>query len=241
MEALPRGVLYRSTTAVVSALLILCVTTACGDTKSRAGSGGGNPLTPSPVAANAAFSARSVHFPGIMNRAGRPTSRVGSRGGMTGKALDPTQAADLALEGLTFLTDAVVAALDTCSIASTLILCPVDTADTCDIGGRIEAHGNWSGSIDSAGAGELVLDSSATLTDCQFESGVVVNGDPALTLAATVKTDGSGTFQFGGGITWVDRDGSAGACQVSVSFMVDAAGEEVASGTVCGIDVNSLE
>ena len=176
-----------------------------------------------------------------MSRAGRPTSRVGSRRGVTGKALDPIQAADLALEGLSFLTDAAVGALDTCSIASTLILCPVDMTDTCDIAGRMEAHGSWSGSIDSTGAGELVLESSATMTDCQFEGGVVVNGDPALTLAATVKTDGSGTFQFGGGITWVDRDGSAGACQVSVSFMVDVAGEEAASGTVCGIDVNTLE
>jgi hypothetical protein len=159
---------------------------------------------------------------------------------VTKNALDATQAADLALAGLTYLTDAVVEALDTCQIGSTLILCPVDAADTCDIGGRVEVHGNWSGSIDSAGVGELLLDSSETLTDCQFDSGVVVNGDPALTLTATVKTDGSGAFQFGGGIKWVDRDGSAGTCQVSVSVTVDATDEEVDSGTICGIDVNAL-
>ena len=220
MEALPRGVL----------LLIVCVTTACGDMKPRAGSGGANPLAPTPVAGNAGFSARSVHLPRIVNRAGRSTR----------KALDATQAADLALEALTSLTDAAIGALDICPITSTVILCPVDTTDTCAIGGRIEVHGNWSGSIDSAGSGELLLDSSETLTDCQFASGVVVNGDPALTLNATIKTDGSGAFQFGGGIRWVDPDGSAGTCQVSVSFTVDATGEEAGTGTICGIDLNAL-
>jgi len=177
-----------------------------------------------------------------MNRRGRSTSHLGSSSGrVSKKALDATQAADLALAGLAYLTDAVVGALDTCPLASTLILCPVDTADTCDIGGRVEVHGNWSGSIASAtGVGELLLDSSETLTDCQFDTGVVVNGDPALTLTAAVKTDGSGTFQFGGGIKWVDHDGSAGTCQVNASFTVDAAGEEVESGTICDIDVNAL-
>jgi hypothetical protein len=68
----------------------------------------------------------------------------------------------------------------------------------------------------------------------------VVNGDPALTLTATVNTDGSGTFQFGGGITWVEQDGSAGSCQVSVTSIIDAIGDENDSGTVCGIDVNAL-
>jgi hypothetical protein len=160
---------------------------------------------------------------------------------VTKKALDPNQAADLVGEALAILTDAVVQALIDCTIESSgQILCPLDTADSCDIGGRVEVHGNWSGSIDSAGVGLLLLDSSETLTDCQFDNGVVVNGDPALSMTATVNTDGSGTFQFGGGIKWVEQDGSAGTCQVSVTSIIDATGAENDSGSVCGIDVNAL-
>jgi hypothetical protein len=238
MEAIPRGVLLRTTTRLASLLLIVCVTTACGDMSP----GAGNPLTPTPTAADAGFSAGSVHLPRIMDRAGRSTSRSGlSRGGVTKKALDASQATDLALEAVAYLTDAVVEALLTCSIASNgQILCPVDTTDSCDIGGRVEVHGNWSGSIDSTGVGQLLLDTSETLTDCQFDNGVVVNGDPALSLTATVNIDGSGTFQFGGGIKWVEQDGSAGSCQVSITAIVDATGAENDSGTVCGIDVNAL-
>jgi hypothetical protein len=175
-----------------------------------------------------------------MNRAGRSTSRFGSsRGGVTKKTLDATQATDLAGAAVGYLTDTVVEALMNCPIASSgESLCPVDMTDSCDIGGRVEVHGSWSGSF--AGVGQLLLDSSETLTDCQFDNGVVVNGDPALSLTATVNTDGSGTFQIGGGIKWVEQDGSAGSCQVSVTSTVDATGAETDSGTVCGIDVNAL-
>jgi hypothetical protein len=242
MEAIPGGVLLRAITRLTSLLLIVCVTTACGDMNPAAGNGGGNPLTPTPVTANAGFSARSVHLPRIMKRMGRSTSRFGfSSGGVTKKTLDPNQAADLAGEAIANLTDTVVEALMNCPLTfSGQILCPVDTTDSCAIGGRVEVHGNWSGSIDSAGVGQLLLDSSETLTDCQSDNGVVVNGDPALTLTATVNTDGSGTVQIGGGITWVEQDGSAGSCQVSVTSIVDATGAENDSGTVCGIDVNAL-
>jgi hypothetical protein len=240
MEAIPRGVLHRPTAPLASLLLIVCVTTACGGMSPGAGSGGSNPLTPTPTAADAGFSARSVHLPRIMNRAGRLASRFGSsRGGVTKKTLDAIQATDLAGAAVLYLTDTVVEALMNCPIASGQILCPVDTTDSCDIGGRVEVHGSWSVSIDSAGVGQLLLDSSETLTDCQFDNGVVVNGDPALTLTATVNTDGSGTFQIGGGIKWVEQDGSAGSCQVSVTSIIDATGDEIDSGTVCGIDVNA--
>ena len=136
MEA--RGVLQRPTTRLACLLLIVCVTTACGDM--TPGGGGGNPLTPTaPTAAEAGFSARSVHLPRIMNRAGRSTSRFGSsRGGVTKKALDPNQAADLVGEALVNLVDAVVQALMDCPIESSgQILCPVNTADSCDVGGRV--------------------------------------------------------------------------------------------------------
>jgi hypothetical protein len=160
---------------------------------------------------------------------------------VTKKALDANQATDLALEAVAILGDAVVQALTDCPIDSSgQILCPVDTTDSCDLGGRVEVHGSWSGSIDSAGVGQLLLDSSETLTDCQLDDGLVVNGDPALSMTATVNTDGSGTFQLGGGIKWVEQDGSAGSCQVSVTSIVDATGAENDSGTVCGIDVNTL-
>ena len=241
MEAIPRGALLRATTRLASLLLTVCVTTACGDMSPGAGSGGSNPLTPTPTAADAGFSAGSVHLPRIMNRARRSTFRFGSSGGVTKKALDADQAAELVQVTAANLADAVVQALMDCPIGSSgQILCPIDTADSCDLGGRVEVHGNWSGSIDSAGVGQLLLDSSETLTDCQFDNGLVVNGDPALTLTATVNTDGSGTFQFGGGITWVEQDGSAGSCQVSVTSIIDAIGDENDSGTVCGIDVNAL-
>jgi hypothetical protein len=59
-------------------------------------------------------------------------------------------------------------------------------------------------------------------------------------MTAAVNTDGSGTLQFGGGIKWVEQDGSAGTCQVSVTSIIDATGAENDSGTVCGIDVNTL-
>jgi hypothetical protein len=181
----------------------------------------------SPIAADASFAARSVRLPRIR--------------GVTKKALDETQASELASVAVLNLTDAVAQALDDCPIgADGQILCPINRADTCDLGGRVEVQGNWSGSIDSAGAGVLLLDSTETLTDCQFDDGVVANGDPALTLTATIKTDGSGTFQFGGGIKWVERDGTAGACQVSVTAIIDATGAESDSGTICGIDVNAL-
>lgn len=232
MEAIPGGVLQRGITRLTFLLLIVCVTTACGDMNPAAGNDGGNPLTPTPTTAGAGFSARSVHRPRIMNRAGRSTK----------KALDPNQAADLVGQAIVNLTDTVVDALMNCPIAlfGGGILCPVDTTDRCDIGGRVEVHGNWSWSTDSAGVGQLLLDSSETLTDCQFDNGIVVNGDPALSLTATVKTDGSGTFQIGGGIKWVEQDGSAGSCQVSVTSILDATGAETDSGTVCGIDVNAL-
>ena len=225
MEALPRGVLHRPTTALASLLLILCVTSACGDVTSGGGIGRGNPLAPtSPLAADARFSSRSVHLPRIRD--------------VTKKALDATQASELAGLAVLNLTEAVFEALDTCPIgADGQILCSINAADTCDLGGRFEVQGSWSGSI---GAGVLLLDSSETLTDCQFDDGVVVNGDPALTLTATVNIDGSGTFQFGGGIKWVERDGTAGACQVSVTAIIDATGDETDTGTVCGIDVNAL-
>ena len=234
--------LQHPATRLASLLLIICVTTACADMSPSGGSGGGNPLTPTPTATDAGFSARSVHLPRMMNRAGRSTSRFGSSsGGVTKKALDANQAADLVGEAVANLVDAVVQALMDCPIESSgQILCPVNTADSCDVGGRVEVHGNWSVSIESAGVALLLLDSSETFTDCQFNNGVVVNGDPALSLTATVNTDGSGTFQFGGGIKWVERDGSAGACQVSVISIIDATGAENDSGTVCGIDVNAL-
>jgi len=160
---------------------------------------------------------------------------------VTKKALDATQATDLALEAVAILANAVLEALVNCPIDSSgQILCPVDTADSCDFGGGVEVHGNWSGSIDSAGVGLLLLDSSETLTNCQLDNGLVVNGDPALSMTAAVNTDGSGTLQFGGGIKWVEQDGSAGTCQVSVTSIIDATGAENDSGTVCGIDVNTL-
>ena len=227
MEALLRGVLRRPTTALASLLLILCLTTACGDVTSGGGIGRGNPLAPTaPIATGASFAARSVHLPRIK--------------GVTKKALDATQASELAAVAILNLTDAVAQALDDCPIgADGQILCSINAADTCALGGRVEVQGTWSGSIDIAGAGMLLLDSTETLTDCQFDDDVVVNGDPALTLTATVNTDGSGTFQFGGGIKWVERDGTAGACQVSVTAIIDATGNETDSGTVCGIDVNA--
>jgi hypothetical protein len=239
LEAIPKGAWLRATTRLPFLLLIVCVTAACGDMSPGAGRSGTNPLAPTPTAAVASFSASSVHLPRIMNRAGRSTSRFGSlREGVAKKALDASQATDLALVAVAYLIDTVFEALTNCPITSTgQILCPVDTTDSCDISGRVEVHGNWSGSID---VGQVLLDSSETLTDCQYEDGIVVNGDPALGLTATVNTDGSGTFQFGGGIRWVERDGSAGSCQVSVTSIVDATGAENASGTVCGIDVNAL-
>ena len=78
--------------------------------------------------------------------------------------------------------------------------------------------------------GQLLLDTSETFTDCQFDNGVVINGDPALTMTATVNTDGSGTFQFGGGIKWGEQDGSVGTCQVNVTSILDATGAEIDSG-----------
>jgi hypothetical protein len=243
MEALPRGVLRRRTTLLASLPLILCVTTACGDVTSGGGIPRNNPLAPTPtLAPGAGFSARSVHLPRIINRAGRSTSPFrSSGGGVTKKALDEVQATELAAISVGTLADAAVEALNDCQIgADGQLLCSINTADSCDLGGRVEVHGAWSGSIDSAGVGVLLLDSSETLTDCQLGNGIVVNGDPALTLTATVNTDGSGTFQFGGGIKWVEQDGTAGACQVSVTSIIDAAGNETDSGTICGTDVIDL-
>jgi hypothetical protein len=243
MEAASRGALQRATSQLAFVLLVVCVTTGCGYMGPGGGNGGGNPLMPTPTAIDAGFYLRSVRLPQVVNRAGRSTSRFGSsRGGVTKQALNADQATELALQGIAILADDVFQALEECPIESSgPILCPVETAYSCDLGGRVEVHGNWSGGIDSAGLGQLLLDSTETVTDCHFEDGLVVNGDPALTLSATVNTDGSGTFRFGGGLKWVEPDGSAGSCQVSVTAIVDATGGEVDSGTVCNIDVNTLE
>lgn len=243
MEALPRGVLRRPTSALASLLLILCVTTACGDVTSGGGIPRNNPLAPTPtIAPGARFSARSVHLARIIHRTGRSTSPFrSSAGGVTKKTLDEVQATELAAISVGTLADAAVEALNDCPIgADGQILCSINTAESCDLGGQVEVHGTWSGSIDTAGVGVLLLDSSETLTDCQLDNGIVVNGDPALTLMATVNTDGSGTFQFGGGIKWVEQDGTAGACQVSVTAVIDATGNETDSGTICGTDVSEL-
>jgi hypothetical protein len=68
MEPIPGSVLQRAITRLTSLLLIVCVTTACGDMNPAAGDGVANPLTPTPTTANAGFSARSVHLPRIMKR-----------------------------------------------------------------------------------------------------------------------------------------------------------------------------
>jgi len=224
MKALRRGVLHPPISALASSVVILCVTTACGDVTSGGGTPRNHPLAPTPaMSAGARFSARSIHLPRIINR-------------VTKKTLDDVQASELAAISAGTLADAVVAALDDCAIgADGQILCAINTADSCDLGGRVEVHGTWSGSIV---AGTLLLDSSETLTDCQLANGIVVNGDPALTLTGTINIDGSGTFQFGGGIRWVEQDGTAGACQVSFTAIIDAAGNETDSGTICGVDVN---
>lgn len=117
---------------------------------------------------------------------------------------------------------------------------------SCPVFGRIGVTGTLSGSIDSeSGDGVVWLQVTETLTDCTFESGVVVNGSPSLTLTGNFTFLGGApatqqSLTLSGGFRWNFDGGGSGFCAVALTMNLATAGSgnTTVSGTVCGRQVN---
>ena len=118
----------------------------------------------------------------------------------------------------------------------------------CDEGGTFGVDGAITGSIDDQTlAGTLSLDVGTSMTDCGFlaeEQIFTFNTNPDLQLEGSVSWDQSGlvgtsTFTYDGGLDWAAADGRSGSCSFNVSVSLSQDGTETASGTVCGVNVDS--
>lgn len=124
----------------------------------------------------------------------------------------------------------------------------VSVSTACDEGGTFGVDGAISGSIDDQTlAGSLTLDVATSMTDCGFlaeEQVFTFNTNPDLQLEGSVSWDqnglvGTSTFTYNGGLDWAAADGRSGSCTFNVSVSLAQDGAETASGTVCGVSVDS--
>ncbi len=124
----------------------------------------------------------------------------------------------------------------------------LSVSTVCDEGGTFGVDGSISGSIDDQTlAGTLSLDVATTMSDCGFlaeEQIFTFNTNPDLQLEGSVSWDQSGlvgvsTFTYNGGLDWAAADGRNGNCTFNVSVSLAQDGTETASGTVCGVTVDS--
>ena len=116
----------------------------------------------------------------------------------------------------------------------------ITSRTNCTAGGRMEVSGSLTGSISNTGSGILLLQVLQTVTDWECIGGLVINGDPYLSITGQMSFLGgamssAATFRFGGGIKWGTT--AAESIQVNLTAIVNPNGSGTISGTIGGYSV----
>ncbi len=118
----------------------------------------------------------------------------------------------------------------------------------CELGGTFDVNGEITGSIDDQTfAGDFQLDVMTSMTDCAFmadEQVFTFNTNPDLQLSGSTSWDANGLvgtsiYTYVGGLDWAAADGRSGSCAVDVVASLAPDGTESATGTICGLPVDS--
>jgi hypothetical protein len=138
-------------------------------------------------------------------------------------------------------TYATAAASSANGPASFLVNIPLKQTTNCTAGGRMQVSGNISGSIDpNSGSGVLLLQVLHTITDWRCVGGLVMNGDPYLSVTGQMSFLGgamssAASFRFGGGVKWGTTANES--LQVNLTALVNPNGSGKISGVIGGYNV----
>jgi hypothetical protein len=112
-----------------------------------------------------------------------------------------------------------------------LINVPISVSAPCTNGGRVGITGSMSGNDPVGSTFTLLMQITATLTDCR-EGNLVINGDPYLSTAGTFRMTANifnGDMRSGGGFRFTGD--VAGSCAQNITTTMNANGGR-SSGTV---------